>query len=101
MNAYQNFLNFFEMHNKERLDGLNEIYFTEMTEDERMAAFNYLLKMIKERPTAESVRGLFIADAKRSSIVVKEMLENKLFQGETELIAAYNLYRAEPDPSLI
>ncbi|HWW68389.1 MAG TPA: hypothetical protein VN089_00455, partial [Duganella sp.] len=101
MSTYQNFLDFFEMHNKERLDGLNEIYFSEMTEDERKKAFNYLLKMVQEGATAEIVRGLFIADPKHASIVIKELLENKKLHGEAELTAAFNLYRIDSDPSLI
>jgi len=52
MNAYQNFLGFFSMHNKERLDGLSEIYFISMTAAERTMAFDFLLERIARGGTA-------------------------------------------------
>lgn len=57
MSAYQNFLDFFSMHNKERLDGLSEIYFAEMTQQEKGMAFNHLLKMVEAGGSEESVNG--------------------------------------------
>lgn len=47
MSAYQNFLDFFSMYNKERLDGISESYFTEMTTEERHMAFDFLLARVK------------------------------------------------------
>jgi hypothetical protein len=41
MNSYQQFLDFFSMRNKERLDGLDESYFTSMTKEETARAFDY------------------------------------------------------------
>ncbi|WP_229261515.1 hypothetical protein [Duganella margarita] len=75
MNAYQRFLDFFEMSNKERLDGLNELYFSEMTPEERAKAFDHLIKMAGGGE--ESVNGLFIADAERAAPIVKNLLDEK------------------------
>jgi hypothetical protein len=66
MNAYQNFLDFFSMRNKERLDGLSESYFTPMTREERGMAFEFLLKRVEKGGTEESVNGLFRADERRA-----------------------------------
>lgn len=35
------------MSNKERLDGLGEEYFAEMSREDRAKAFHYLLKMVE------------------------------------------------------
>lgn len=61
MTAYQSFLDFFSMHNKEHLDGLSEIYFTEMTLQQRAMAFNHLLKMVEAGGAEESMNGLLLA----------------------------------------
>jgi hypothetical protein len=100
-NAYQNFLNFFEMRNKERLDGLSESYFAGMTSDERRKAFDYLLRMVEAGGSAESIHGLFIADWERATVILKRMLQEQRFQGEAEVVAAWNVYRVEPDASLL
>lgn len=101
MNAYQNFLDFFSMHNKERLDGLNEIYFNPMTPDERKMAFNYLLKKVEAGGTEESVNGLFLADEEQARIEVKKLLENKTLRADAQVSAAWNLYRTTADSNLL
>lgn len=100
MNAYQNFLDFFSMHNKERLDGLNEIYFNPMTPDERKMAFNYLLKKVMAGGTEESVNGLFLADEAQAGIEIKKLLENEYLREDAQISAAWNLYRSTSDPGL-
>jgi len=99
MSAYQNFLDFFSMHNKERLDGLNESYFVPMTANERSMAFDYLLEKVEAGGTEESVHGLFMADASRAAPIVKELLTKKSLRDEAQIAAAWNLYRH--DPSLL
>lgn len=101
MSAYQNFLDFFSMHNKERLDGLSECYFTDMTLEERGRAFEYLLNRVKTGGTDESVNGLFLADSERASSLVKKFLEDGVLREDAALAAAWNLYRLNPDASLL
>ena len=101
MSAYQNFLDFFSMHNKERLDGLSEIYFVEMTQQERTMAFNHLLKMVEAGGSEESVNGLFLADAQRASPLVEELLKNGVLRDEAKVAAAWNLFRIQPNSSLL
>jgi hypothetical protein len=101
MNAYQNFLDFFLMHNKERLDGLDESYFADMTQEERAMAFAYLLKKVEAGGTEESVHGLFLADKERAFSVLKELLKSNTLREDAEIAAAWNLYRAYPDSSLL
>lgn len=100
MNAYQRFLDFFSMHNKERLDGLDESYFTPMNREERARAFDHLLKMAATGGDEESVHGLFLADVNRASSAVVELLKNGKLQRDGEIAAAWNLYRLRPDSSL-
>lgn len=101
MNAYQNFLDFFSMHNKERLDGLSEIHFSRMTQQEREMAFNHLLKMVEAGGSEESVNGLFLADAKRAVSIAQELLRSGRLRDEAKVAAAWNLYRVESDSSLV
>jgi hypothetical protein len=101
MNAYQRFLDFFEMRNKERLDGLNELYFSEMTPEERAKAFDHLLKMTESGGGEESINGLFIADAERAAPIVKNLLDEKKLNDRAQISAAWNLYRVHPDPNFL
>lgn len=88
------------MHNKERLDGLDESYFADMTQEERAMAFAYLLKKVEAGGTEESVHGLFLADKERAISVLKEFLKRNALRGDAEIAAAWNLYRACPDSAL-
>jgi hypothetical protein len=101
MNAYQNFLDFFSMHNKERLDGLSECYFAPMTAHEQSMAFDYLLKIVEAGGSEETVHGLFMADASRAAPIVKELLTKESLREEAEIAAAWNLYWHDLDPSLL
>lgn len=92
-NAYHNFLDFFSMHNKERLDGLSESYFTAMTYEERGLAFDYLLKLVDAGGTEESVNGLFRADPDRAVNHARRLLEEDALCGEAQIAAAWNLSR--------
>ena len=101
MNAYQNFLNFFSMHNKERLDGLSENYFIEMTPEERRMAFDYLLKRVETGGTEESVNGLFRADSNRAVEPIKRFLANGTLNRRAQISAAWNLYQINGDKELL
>lgn len=89
------------MHNKERLDGLSESYFTEMTQEERLGAFNYLLRLVDAGGTEESVHGLFRADCNRAVEPIKRLLENGVLIEEAQIAAAWNLYRMQKDEHLL
>jgi hypothetical protein len=101
MNAYQHFLDFFSMHNKERLDGLSESYFTAMTPKEREMAFDYLLVLVQKGGTEESVNGLFRADASRAATAVKPLLESGVLCGEAQIAAAWNLCQIKLDEKML
>lgn len=101
MNAYQHFLDFFSMYNKERLDGLSESYFTPMTPKEREMAFDYLLALVEKGGTEESVNGLFRADAGRALIAVKRLLESGVLRGEAQIAAAWNIFQIDPDQDVL
>ncbi|NVM75486.1 hypothetical protein FHW83_001266 [Duganella sp. SG902] len=101
MNAYQNFLDFFSMHNKERLDGLSESYFTDMTPQERNQAFDFLLARVKAGGDEESMHGLFRADAARAVAPVKELLASGALTGEAQIAAAWNLWQIAHDEELL
>ena len=101
MNAYQNFLDFFSTNNRERLDGLSEFHFAGMTAEERAKAFDYLLHMVQEGGSRETVNGLFTADEQRAAPIVQALLEAHKLREDAEIAAAWNLNRLQPDPSLI
>jgi len=101
MSAYQDFLDFFSMHNKERLDGLSESYFTAMTQEERARAFNYLLKLVEAGGTEESVHGLFRADSSRAVEPVELLLQAGVLNEDAQIAAAWNIYRIKKDESLL
>jgi hypothetical protein len=101
MGAYQNFLDFFAMRHKERLDGLSESCFTPMTREERGMAFEFLLKRVEKGGTEESVNGLFRADERRAIEPVKRLLASGALNGEAAISAAWNLYRIVRDPGLL
>lgn len=101
MNAYQNFLDFFSMHNKERLDGLGESYFTAMTQAERQMAFDYLLKLVETGGSEESVHGLFRADSSRAVVAVRGLLDKGVLNGEAQIAAAWNIFQINADPSIL
>jgi hypothetical protein len=101
MNAYQSFLDFFSVHNKERLDGLSESNFTAMTQAEREIAFNHLLKLVEAGGTEESVNGLFRVDRSRAVIPVKRLLETGVLSAEAQIAAAWNFCQIQVDDSIL
>jgi hypothetical protein len=89
------------MHNKERLDGLSESYFTEMTPEERGMAFSYLLKLVEAGGDEESVNGLFRADRDRAAEPIRRLLTDGKLRGIAQIAAAWNLCQAQCDDSLL
>ncbi|GGY83818.1 hypothetical protein ACFFTM_05770 [Pseudoduganella plicata] len=101
MNAYQNFLNFFSMHNKERLDGLTVAYFDAMTQDEKARAYEYLLARIKTGGVEEDVNGLFLVDPKLAYQDVANLLKSNQLGREAIIVGAGRLYTDSQDQNLI
>lgn len=101
MNAYQNFLDFFSMHNKERLDGLSYSYFAEMTQEERCMAFDFLLKRVEKGGSEESINGIFKADSNRAFEEVKRLMGMRALNGEAKITAAWHLYCMQKDDGLL
>ena len=89
------------MHNKERLDGLSESYFTPMTQQERRMAFKYLLTLVEGGGTEESVNGIFRADQNSAVEPIKRLLTSGALNGEAQIAAAWNLYKINKDSKLL
>jgi hypothetical protein len=101
MSAYQRFLDFFSMHNKERLDGLDESYFSDMNQKERDMAFGYLLKLVRAGGTEESMHALFRADSERAVEPVEQLLNAGTLNKEAQIAAAWNLREVKWDDKLL
>lgn len=99
--AYQRFLGFFSLAGRERLDGLDASYFDSMTWDERRQAFDYLLEKVKNGGTAESVHGLFLADAPMAAREIRPLLDGEALRPEAEIAAAWNLHRMDPNADVL
>lgn len=99
--SYQKFVHFFLTASKARLDGLNETHFDGMLPEERSMAFDYLLKLVLNGGSRESANGLFVADAARAAPVIRQLLDAGKLRESAEIAAAWNLYRNQPDQSLL
>jgi hypothetical protein len=99
--AYRDFLDFFSRCDKERLDGLGESIFGPMTPEERRMAFEFLLERVETGGSAESVNGLFSADAHRAIEPVRRLLARGVLRAEAQIAAAANLYRVDRDSALL
>jgi hypothetical protein len=101
MDAYENFLQFFSMCNRERLDGLCESYFTLMTSHERRMAFDYLLALVEAGGSEETINGLFIADCDRAIAPVSRLLADAALNKEAQIVAARHLYGVDGRQDLL
>ncbi|WUR14619.1 hypothetical protein E7V67_005805 [[Empedobacter] haloabium] len=95
------FYGFFKQCNKERLDGLNECHFSAMSLQERARAFDFLMERARGSGGAESIHGLFVADASRAVEPVKALLRAGTLTQSGQIAAAWNLYCLQPDKALI
>ena len=89
------------MFNKERLDGLNEMHFSGMTQQERTMAFNYLLEGFKNGGSEETVNGIFTADFERALAPVTHLMETGALNEEAHLAAASNIFQITRDNKLL
>lgn len=99
--AYQHFLDFFSLSGRERLDGFDASYFDSMSEAERQQAFDYLLQKVQAGGTAESVHGLFLANATVAAKEILSFLERGTLRPEAEIAAAWNLHRIDPSADVL
>jgi len=89
------------MCNKERLDGLNEMHFSGMTQQEREMAFNYLLERLQKGGSTESVNGIFTADFERALGPVSHLMETGTLNEEAHLAAVSNIFQITRDEKLL
>lgn len=89
------------MFNKERLDGLDESYFSDMTPNERAKAFQYLLDRARAVGGEESINGLFVADPVKAREPVEGLLKANALTERGKISAAWNLYRLTRDEQLL
>ncbi len=101
MNAYQNFLDYFSMFNKERLDGLSEMHFSGMTQQERAMAFNYLLEGVEKGGSEETANVSFTSDFARALAPVTHLMETGALNEEAHLAAASNIFQITRDRKLL
>jgi len=82
--AYQHFLDFFTLTQLERLQGLDSSYFSAMTDEERVQAFNYL-KSDKNFPYyLENLRGLYLCDSEKAIKLFKDELKKEPKKYQTQ-----------------
>jgi hypothetical protein len=74
--AYKHFLSFFKLTQRERLDGLDASYFSELTPEEKYNAFEYLKD--KFDISTESIRGLYLCDSEKAIALFKETITSPL-----------------------
>ena len=92
--GYKKLLDFFESMGKERLDGIDNSFFKEMSEDEKSEAFLFLKEKI-HRGSDEAIRGLWILSEQKAYPELKsryDYLEKKGKMHQQMLTLAYYLY---------
>lgn len=80
--SYQRFLNFFELSQRERLDGLDQSYFSNMTMEEKEMAFQYLERDFEI--SEESLKGMYLCFPDRAIAKFKEALKKPRYQKESK-----------------
>lgn len=89
------------MFNKERLDGLTEMHFSGVTQQEREMAFDYLLRCIEKGGSAETVNRIFTADFERALVRVVQLMDSGVLNEEAHLAAASNIFQITGDKKLL
>src|SRR5687768_6339426 len=80
--AYQRFLDFFSLSQRERLDGLDTTYFSAMTDAERDRAFEYLKNGFEV--SEENIRGLYLCDREKALALFKKTLAQPVKAGNSK-----------------
>lgn len=97
--AYKKFLGFFESMGKERLDGLDNSYFKEMSKEEKSEAFIFLKEKL-HAGSDEAIRGLWILSEQMAYPELKsryDYLEKNDNLHKQMLTLAYYLYLYDKD----
>lgn len=97
--AFDRFLCYFELTGKERLDGLDSTYFEQMSEEERLEAFE-ILKQKMNNGSEEAIKGLNLISEKKAYPELKKQYD--LIKGNDRpnrqlLTLAYHLYLYDND----
>ncbi|WUR14618.1 hypothetical protein E7V67_005800 [[Empedobacter] haloabium] len=101
MNTYQKFLDFFSMHNKERLDGLTSAYFDGMAQDERKRAYDFLFARVVSGGVEEDVNGIFMADSGKAMKDMAVLLNAKQLGNIAEIVVAGHMAAAGVNMDLL
>ena len=75
--TYQYFLDFFKLTQRERFEGLDKSYFSEMTEEEKDSAFEYLKNEPHFEHHQENLRGLYSCNPQKAILLFKETLKKE------------------------
>ena len=81
-NSYQRLFNFFELSQRERMDGLDQSYFSEMTAEEKEMAFQYLERYFEV--SEESLKGMYLCFPDRAITKFKEALKKPMHRKESK-----------------
>lgn len=80
--AYKRFLAFFSLAQRERLDGLDATYFSDMTQSEKDMAFLYLKNGFEV--SEENIRGLYLCNPSEAVALFKETLRKPIPKGTSK-----------------
>lgn len=101
MSVYHDFLDFFNQHNRDRLDGIDASYFASMPDHERRLAISFLLSKLDAGGSDEIVNALFKADANAAVGPVRDKLKGDQLRPSAQPAAIWNLYETTGDLALI
>lgn len=76
--AYQHFLDFFKLTERERLEGLDKSYFSEMTEEEKNDAFEFLKSQPDFECFSETLYGLYLCNQEKAINLFKDLLKKEI-----------------------
>ncbi len=74
--GFRRFIDFFNLTQRERLDGLDKSYFDPMSQEEKALAFDILKKSVST--SEESVRGLYLCDPDKAIDLFKILIPENL-----------------------
>ncbi len=73
---FKRFLDFFNLKQRERLDGLDKSYFDPMTPEEKSEAFAFLKAHVEV--SEENIRGIYLCDPDRAIALFKSLIPKEL-----------------------
>lgn len=90
--AYQHFLDFFKLTQRERLEGLDRSYFSAMTEEEKNNAFEFLKSQPDFECFSETLRGLYLCHPEKAIDLFKFLLKKEIKKYEIQRDNDLELY---------